>query len=84
MIEGCLNCTSSYLCLVCEEDYSLMLGECLEESGLGTGWIVVIVMGSVLVAIGIGVGVYFLWRRRRGFMGAEQSGGGSQLRATYY
>lgn len=59
-------------------------GGCRDDSGLTTGWIVVIVIGAVIVAGGIGVGVYFLWKRRRGFMGAEQSGQGSQLRATYY
>ena len=37
-----------------------------------------------MIAVGVGVGIYYLWKRRRGFMGPEESGEGSQLRATYY
>lgn len=60
-------------------------GRC-ESEPLGVGWIVAIVLGSLLVVGAIVAGVYFMWKRRRGFMGAEGAGVGqsSQLRATYY
>jgi hypothetical protein len=38
---------------------------------LSTAAIIVISIVSFLVAVGIGVGIYFFWKKRRGFMGSE-------------
>ena len=86
IMTGCLNCSASNNCLVCAEDYDLISGICLQQSNeLSTTAIVVISVLSFLVAVGIGVGIYFFWKKRRGFMGSEQTAqGSSQLRATYY
>ena len=63
------------------------VGTCLGSSGWSATWIALVIVLGITVAIGVGVGVYFLWGRRRGFMGEDGSGGGEQggqLRATYY
>ena len=56
----------------------------MTSSGLTVAWIIVIVLGSLLLVGAISVGVYFMWKRRRGFMGSDGVGQSSQLRATYY
>lgn len=71
--------------MLCAEGYDLVAGICQEESNeLSTAGIVVISVLSFIVAVGIGIAIYFFWKKRRGFMGSEQTVQGSQLRATYY
>lgn len=85
LIPNCYNCSDESLCLSCNEGFALQEGVCIDDSGVSAGWIVVIVICSLVVAVGIGAGIYYLWKRRRGFMGPEDgSQPDSQLRSTYY
>jgi hypothetical protein len=84
VIAGCVSCSSGQVCSQCSGDYDLEGGNCVDNTGLTAAWIIVIVIAGLVLTIGIGVVIYYFWRRRRGFMGGEERGEGSALRATYY
>jgi len=49
---------------------------------LATGWIVLIILGSLLLFGGIVFAIYAFWKSRRGFMSNGGSGNGG-LKETY-